>query len=301
MPILKVQFPHPGPQKKINLKNGYRNIGGRIIREWNNDINHYRKFILNNGEYLNGINDPFPKNSDLFFWGEWEGNSLFTPMINSDYRILPNGVHKPFHSIVIRGLQNTDPYVFGEYFKYCTCKQTGNLCNLSPNSIILFGSVYPSLGRFYIDTVFVVKNQVTATHVHRTGGVGYSQAYKEETLEQLTEYLGVAHLVTNQKLYKSQTWWDNKEFFSFVPCKLNHNGNGFERLAIALNNPLFQLSANPTGKSFLNNCNLSPQEVWKKITEISTEQGFQLGIRFAEPMISNVLDHFQENPNTHLK
>ena len=297
MPILKIQLIHPGAQKNFRLGSGYRKIGGNIIRKWNNDKSHYRKFIFNNGFYLDDIHDTKPKEADLYFWGEWEGNSLFNKIINPDPRILPNGIHKPFHSIVIRGGQNTDPYVFGEYFKYCVCKQTGNLCNLHPNSIILFGSVFPSLGKFYIDTVFVIKNNTTATNVSVTRAAGYSRTYKEETLEQLSEYLGVPYIPTNKKLYHSQTWWDNIYYFSFVPCKLEHNGNGFERLFINLSDKSFNLSSNPTGKSFLNNCNSTPQQLWLKIASIAKEQGFKLGIRFAEPNNSNFLDQFKEENN----
>ena len=297
MPLLKVQLNHPGPQKSYRIGSGYRSIGGRIIREWNNDSSHYRKFLLNKGVFLDDIFDVKPKEAELYFWGEWEGNSFFDPIRNIDYRILPNGVHEPFHSIVIRGGQNTDPYVFGQDFKYCVCKQNGILCNLSANSLLLFGSVFPSLGKFYIDTVFIINNNTIATSVHANRGVGYSQTYKEETLEQLSEYLGVPHTPSNKKLYHSQTWWDNKEYFSFVPCKLKHNGNGFERLFINLKDPIFNLSSNPSGKSFLQNCALSPMELWLEIVRLAKEQGFKLGIRFTEPTNSNVLNQLKEDNN----
>ena len=179
MPRLKAQINHPGLQKTFEFKKGYCKIRGRIIRKWNNDKSHYRKFILNRGAFLDDIVDVKPKNSNLFFWGEWEGNSFFHPINNNNYQILPNGIHKPFHSIVNRGGQNTDPYIFGKHFKYCICKQTGTLCDLDTNSLLLFGSVYPRLGKFYIDTVFVVKNHTTALHVQLTGARRYSKIYKD--------------------------------------------------------------------------------------------------------------------------
>ena len=289
MPLLRVQLNHPGSQKPYGNGSGYRRIGNKIIREWNNDT-HYRKFLLNDGEYLDNLSNIKPKKADLYFWGEWEGNSIFNPIENNNYKTLPNGIHKPFHSTVIRGSQNTDPYIYGKEFKYCKCKQNGSLCNLDPNSLILFGSTFPSIGKFYIDTVFVVKNNVTATHVHATGASGYSQTYKEATLEQLTEYLGVSHNPSTCKLYHSQTWWDNQKYFSFVPCKLDLNGNGFERLYIDLNNPTFHLSSNSTGKSFLKKCNLTTKQTWDEIVKIAIKQGFKLGIRFTEPNHSNLLD-----------
>jgi hypothetical protein len=283
MPILKVQLNHPGSQKSHRFGSGYSKNGVNTIREWNNDISHYRKFILNSGVFLDNALDRKPKEVDLYFWGEWEGNSCFNPINNSDYRVLPNGIHRPFHSIAIKGVQNTDPYVFGENFKYCICKQKGKLLNLCRGSIILFGSVFPSLNKFYIDTVFVVKNHTPSKSVQANGGLGYSQTYKEETLEQLTQYLKIPQINSNNSIYHSQTWWDDNEFFSFVPCKLEVNGNGFERLFINLNDPITNPSSYPSGISYFNSCKLTPKELWNKITVIAIEQKFKLGIRFTEP------------------
>jgi len=297
MPILKVQLNHPGIQKNFKIGSGYLRIGNHIIREWNCDRSHYRKFLLNHGLYIDDINDINPKVADLYFWGEWEGNSFFDPFINHNYIVLPNGINKPFHSIVIRGTQNTDPYVFGDYFKYCTCKQSSNMCNLDPGSVIIFGSAFPTLNKFYIDTVFVINYRNTAINVNANRGTGYSQTYKEETLEQLQEYLGVPFIATNKKLYHSQTWWDNKKYFSYVPCKLEHDGNGFERLYIYLNDPLFNLSDNPTGKSYLRNCNLSPMDLWHEIVNKAKEQKFKLGLRFDEPTRSSVLNGVSNKNN----
>ncbi len=272
---------------------GFINIGNKIIREWNKG-DHCRKFILNKGIYIDNVNDVNPKSSDLYFWGEWEGHSIFEPIINTNYRILPNGIHKPFHSLVNKGTQNTDPYVFGEdFFKYCICKQSNMLSNLAHGSLIVFGTVYPSLNKFYIDTVFVTNTSEKSTDVNANGGNRYSPIYREETLEQLQAYLGVPYTATNNRLYHSKTWWDNKEekdkYFSFVPCKLSHDGNGFERLYLHLDDPLFNLSTYPSGKSFLKNCSLTPMQFWNEIANKAKEQKFKLGIRFDEPKHSNVL------------
>lgn len=282
MAKIKVQLNHPGNQKPFKIGNGYSLINNNIIREWNCE-NHCRKFILNEGVYLNNLNEKEPKKSDLYFWGEWEGNSFFEPIKNNDYRRFPNGIHKPFHSILKNGTQNTDPYIYGDYFKYATCKQVGELYYLEQGSLILFGSTYPSLGLFYVDTVFVVKSHESAKDIFLNSAKNYTQTYIEETLEQLnSEYLG-PNPSKLKKLYHGQTWWDNKEYFSFVPCKLSKSGNGFERLAIQLDDDILKLSKNATGKSFLPNCTLSPEIVWGKILKIALEQGFVIGVKFTEP------------------
>jgi hypothetical protein len=287
MAKLKVQLNHPGNQKPFKMGKGYSLWNEKIYREWNCG-NHFRKFIFNDGLYISGIADLEPKKSDLCFWGEWEGNSFFEPLRNTNYKSLPNGIHKPFHSIPKNGTQNTDPYIYGEYFKYATCKQTGTLYNLSEDSLILFGSTYPSLGKFYIDTVFVVKSFESAVDVCSNSAKNYTKTYKEQTLEQLnTEYLG-PNPSTKKKLYHGKTWFENLNYFSYVPCKLNLEVSGFERLYINLNNPVLHLSSNATGKSFLQNCSLSPEEVWNLITLEALNQGFVLGINFTEPELVNL-------------
>jgi hypothetical protein len=297
---MKIQLNHRGHQKPFVIGNGYIMVGDAIIREWNNG-DHCRKFIHNGGIYLEDINDLNPKRSDLYFWGEWEGNSFFEPILNSgDARILPNGIHEPFHSTANKGTQNTDPYVYGnDFFKYCICKQTGILCDLAPNSLIVFGTVFPSLNKFYIDTVFVINTNEKSVDVHASRAAGYSQIYGEETLEQLPQYLGIPYTPSNNRLYHSKTWWDNKEnkkkYFSFVPCKLTHNGHGFERLYLYLNDPIFNLSRYPSGKSYLRNCKLPPMDLWYEIVNKAKEQKFKLGIRFDEPNYSKMIDGLLEN------
>lgn len=296
---MKIQLNHPGHQKPFRLGKGYRQIANNIIREWSNYNVHFRKFIQNNGHYINGLKDLNPKQAELYFWGEWEGNSFFNPFPRNNHTIFPNGLHKLFHSTVIKGIQNTDPYIYGDNFKYCVCKQKGRLTNLILDDLILFGTVVPSLNEFYIDTVFVIKDHNSSANVQATGGVNYSQVYKEETLEQLNEYLKMPTYANNSKVYHSKTWWDDKEYFSFVPCKLTYDKVGFERLYIELSNRTFQLSSNPTGKSFLSNCLISSQDLWKEIVKISIEQGFVLGVKFDEPIFNKILNDNNEENGSH--
>jgi hypothetical protein len=240
-----------------------------------------------------------PKQAELYFWGEWEGNSIFNPFPRANNTILPNGLHKIFHSTVIKGIQNTDPYIYGDNFKYCVCKQTGRLTSLIMDDLILFGTVVPSINKFYIDTIFVIQDHDSSSNVQTTGGANYSQVYKEETLEQLNEYLKVPVNANNKRLYRGKTWWNDKEFFSFVPCKVSYDNIGFERLFLDLNNEIFQLSRNPTGKSFLERCRLSPKDLWKEIVKISEEQGFKLGVKFDEPIFNNILTDNNEQNGSH--
>lgn len=285
--MITVQLIHKGIQKKF--KNGYFKLGEKYIRKWNEEGYHYRKFIRNNGEYVDNILSTVPLNTELFFWGEWEGYSYFAPYENTDTMKYPNGIHEPFHFTKNRSeeKQNTDPYIFGDTFKYCICKQNGKLYNVESNSLILFGTVYPKINRFYIDTVYVVKDHVPASQVYSNCGNEFSKVYIEETLDRLGQYLGEANEKDIKqrervKLYSCLTWWDNKEYFSYVPCKLDDNNHGFERFYIELDDSEYNFKPYSRGKYYLEG---DSKLLWRKITLQAINQGFKLGIRFTEPEI----------------
>jgi hypothetical protein len=292
---LKVQLIHPGRQKPFRLGKGYIKLpdGQITIREWCNDktkslkpngkpnYQHYRKFIRNEGMYVPSLNAK-PKGADLLFWGEWEGYSFFDELPNNGNDKLPNGIHRLFHSTINKGGQNTDPYVYGDYFKYAVCLQKGMLTRLPPLSLVLFGTVYGNA--FYLDTVFVVGSSVPASNVLT---YAYSQTYREATLHQLEEYTGF-NPSSEIKLYHGLTWWDRNSYFSFVPCKVNGN-SGFERFRIDLGDEAFELARNTQGYSYLPNCSLSPKELWTRLARKCLQDGFVLGVQFQEPKINDVV------------
>jgi hypothetical protein len=280
--MAKVQLNHPGNEKPFAIGNGYIHYNNQIIREWNNDIlqngkkPHYRKFIRNNGVLLKNLKSQPQYNNKLLFWGEWEGNSFFYQ--NNNGNGIPNGIHEPFHSILIRGFQNTDPYVFGDYFKYAICSQTGIMCNLPNGSLILFGTT-TNIG-FLLDTVFVIKTYETANAICNNNAMNYSNVYREETLEQLGNiYLG-PNPSLNNKVYQGQTWWDCNDFFSFVPCKLD-SSNSYNK--VILNIPY--LSNQKVGHLYKHFENCNSIDIWNDVVICVLNQGFYLGIRFDEPTI----------------
>lgn len=283
--LLSVQLIHPGKQKSFpifkNLKipKGYEKVGDTIIRDWNSDSTHYRKFIRNEGEYIGSIEEnKSPRKGDIiYFWGEWEGVSKFQPLDNKRNNCLPNGIHEPVCDLSRKNHQNTDPYVYGDNFKYAICKQRGQVTNLQLGSLILFGTVYPSHNRFCIDTVFVVGRNELAKEAK-----GVSRIYKESTLSFLDDN-------SKNKLYYGQTWWESPTYFSYVPCRLD-GAEGFERYYIDFDSELNKeilFSTNTTGTSFLQNCNLAPSDLWKKITDDVLSRGYKLGVRFSEPPLVN--------------
>jgi len=306
MALLTVQVNHPGRQKEYKVfgtdatvSEGYRILSNKqVIREWNNDIlpknkrPHYRKFIKNKGEYIYDL-DLKPKKCNLLFWGEWEGNSFFRLIGNG--KGTPNGIHEPFQSIVIHGHQNTDPYVFGEYFKYAVCSQTGIMKTLDNGSLILFGTTIKQ--GFLLDTVFVVKCNEPADIIRNTNGAKYSQVYKEETLNQLCEYLKVPFCYNIEiKLYRGQTYWECNNYFSFVPCRKVESGP-FDK--ILLDNKSFPwLSKCRQGHPFRHLIGRKPIDIWNEIANFLLKQKFYLGIRFSEPVSYS---HLLLGPSTNIQ
>ena len=301
MAILKIQLNHPGNQKPYSPTDGYCTVNSQIIREWNKDVlsngkcPHYRKFIRSNGEYIKDLESK-PKKNSLLFWGEWEGNSFFHPINNGNAD--PNGIHEPFHSLAIRGFQNTDPYVFGDFFKYAICSQKGVMCSLTNGSLILFGTT--TNAGFLLDTVFVVKDYETASAVFKSKASNYTNVYREETIEQLKNTYLVNNPLTNNKIYHAQTWLDDKEYFSFVPCKIDNidnNNNGFPK-AVLTAKEIPSIASQKVGHPYKHFNNILPKVLWNDIVKTVIDQGFLLGIKFDEPMENNDIISINSQKNS---
>lgn len=272
MPLLKVQLNHPGKEKPFQIGKGYHTEGHLVIREWNNELKHYRKFIKCAGQFLTDVKSE-PMRAPLYFWGEWEGHSIFNPLESEK----PNGIHEPFHSLENVGRMNTDPYVYGAEFKYATCMQTGKLKELSPNSLVFFGT--RTHRGFELDTVFIVKSHETAESVFNTSAVAYSDAYKEQTLARLDQtYLGPEYS-TYKKIYRSLTWWDNPSYFSFVPSWLNYLKKQPSKVVL----PIPPFSSQKVGHPFSHLDKYDHELLWTLVVTEVLKQGFCIGIRFTEP------------------
>ena len=291
MKEITIQLNHPGKEKEFKLgaeqikNSGFYEKNGQIIREWN-DGPHFRKYIKNKGIY---VEQPkaIPNEEILTFWGEWEGYSKFDTSEKT---------HIPFHTIIGRKSQNTDPYVFGDCFKYAICSQKGVMTDLCINSMILFGTTTNK--GFELDTVFIVKNFEKAESVAYNNGKNFTQTYKEATLEQLgCCYLGENPSKKN-KIYNSRTWWDDvdKNFFSYVPCKLGDN----KRKKVLIPFEIYDihrslsLSEQKIGHPYKHFLDFKVQDVWQYITDIVIQQGFYLGIKLYEPILNNSLANYNE-------
>jgi hypothetical protein len=278
MSVLAVQLNHPGAEKPFNLGKGYSLCREKLFREWNNDTTHYRKFILHRGQYLSHFGAS-PQESELLFWGEWEGNSWFAPLQS----LRPNGIHQPFHSLHVRGHQNTDPYVFGSHFHYAVCKQRGRLTQLEPGSLILFGSSFKT--GFALDTVFVVGSYESVHEVAAHQAKNYSSTYREATLEQLGDTYIHSDKNSNLRLYSGRMYSEHKDFFSYVPCKSvnEETTKGFGRMMFPYGDPDLNFSSNPTGVKIMTEGEENTKTIWENVTRKLSQNNFELGISFQEP------------------
>jgi hypothetical protein len=151
--------------------------------------------------------------------------------------------------------------------------------NLSTSSVVLFGTTTKQ--GFLLDTVFVIKSHTSAKDVKK---MDYTQVYREETLEQVGDRYSCSNLTSKNKLYEGQMWSDCKDFFSFVPCKLE-TSNSHERAVLKL--PF--LSNQRVGHPYNHFRNMTPKDVWNGIVEDVLKQGFLLGLKFTEPAVEDLV------------
>lgn len=278
---LTVQLNHPGKEKPFKIGKGYHASSTIILREWNRDRTHYRKLLRNEGQYVLSIGGA-PQNGDLLFWGEWEGESEFKPLPKGS---AASGIHhpRPTPPPLRTGefLQNTDPYVFGDSFRYAICKQRGRMCNLAPGSVILFGSSYRQ--GFALDTVFVVNNATPSAHVMASPHV-FGTRYQEQTLNRIAgDYLKPGN---KYQLYSGQAYNNSTAPFSYSPCRTynTENAKGFPRVILPHSfGGSWGFSSYPSGIKYLAQTAQSSLSIWNDVTQEVLKQGYALGVAFNEP------------------
>lgn len=171
-----VQFLHPGFEernvKPLSPTCSINGVSYDHIKHWTcSPERHGRKFIVNPVDYFDGQKNIRDEHMRLWCEAEWcsycrkigKGYHALFPYYEHVVKVVPACQHDHAH----KGF-NTDPYVFGDAFKYCCCQQVSHYGNptrlhdLPQESIILFGS-YKKIngaGGFYLDTVFVVDEKI---------------------------------------------------------------------------------------------------------------------------------------------
>jgi len=276
-----VQFIHPGNEHGAD-------DGG--IKRWNSGL-HRRKFLAIDGDYVEPLGAA-PRRAELVLWGEWEPESHAAPIAER----VPDGphwLHRPYY-VKPREyrpgggnpLQNTDPFVFGERFRYTLCRQWRSKTNrptllrdLASGSLILFGSLKG--GQFVLDTVFVTGESVLHEHDSwRAELPNLPATYVDVTMQPTYAWGPGAHL----RLYEGASFDEPiNSMFSFAPCLPASVGrNGFARPAITLDGyvtPGLMMGFKATR-------DLDPtaiHDLWARVVAQVVDADLALGTRFALP------------------
>ena len=302
-----IQFTHPGlehcpdnPEKD----NKSWNIG-----------DHRRKFMQAPGDYV-ASNGRLITGKELLFWGEWEPPSKVLALSARPSKLHPQWLHFPYLPTKIPtksqsygtcsssspksrkscatacnsdgpGYQNTDPFVFGDCFKYLICKQwsekTGRasgLAALEKGSVILFGCTSGRTAQdafFQLDTVFVVGDYVeyspsdpASLPNHRLITPDYRKAsFHVAFPSKKTE----THPGLKLRLYFGATFSNPENgMYSFSPARVAGNAaEGFCRVPLK-NLPYLTNNLNCAPKY----TKTTPSEmftIWKEIRDISRSHG----------------------------
>jgi hypothetical protein len=265
-----VRFLHPGYEHDV------REPG---IFPWNLKGKHRRKFLRSPGTYLDSSRRAVVE--DLVFWGEWEPQSHAEPLHKPE-PLGPRWLHTPFYEPIDGWGQNTDPFVFGEYFRFSICQQhrggtrPTQLAKLLPGSVVLFGS---GLGDdFRLDTVFVIGG----------GAVEHSRRDRPDVDPQYEEIVLKPYYAGHpddrvHRLYAGATPdAPVNGMFSFFPCKsLSEAPNGFARPTIHMPEitPTHKQSYRLTFPRSLD----ATTELWREVVRQVEAQGLHLGVHADVP------------------
>ena len=282
-----VQFIHPGAEHKV---------GSDGWTPWNTTL-HRRKFMTVHGSSVD--KSGAEQRSELNFWGEWEAPSQLLETWESGERTLPRYRVRPTYpgpAAPTPGLQNTDPYVFGNRFKYTLCKQarkTGRrtfLANLAPGTLILFGSSL--LGRFVLDTAFIVSENIV-THNKSTweqATTGEGNVYRDVTLRPMYWDRNVK-AETDFSLYSGASFASRfNGSYSFFPCqRTDASGSRFARPTLDLKGIVNHALIIGQRRTALPLAQI--QEVWESVRSQVLDAGLLLGVSADEPKQSTVPSH----------
>jgi hypothetical protein len=265
-----VQFLHPGPEHDV------RSPG---IYPWNTAGKHRRKFLRSPGTYLDARGKTVE--DELVFWGEWEPQSEASRLEKTE-TLEPQWLHRPFYEPRAAWAQNTDPFVFGDHFRFSICQQhrggprPTQLAKLLPGSVILFGS---GLGRaFRLDTVFVVGEG--AVEHHRNDLPTVDSVYEETVIR--PHYTGFLDDRVH-RLYRGATPKDPVAgMFSFFPCRtLAEAPNGFPRPTIRLEQ-ITQTQRQSYRRTVLASTD-DAAVLWRNLVGQVEAAGLRLGVRAELP------------------
>lgn len=273
--LLVVQFPHPGGEHGPD-RPGFKgwNLGG-----------HRRKFMKARGHWRTSPTLDAPDHTgDVIFWGEWEPPSRVVELAER-LSGCPRFLHEPHWASppLDSGAQNTDPYVFGDRFRYSNCRQNtrkGPLRTqrLAAGSVILFGSGLG--GEFVLDTVFVIDD---AQHLNGQTVKGLRESdevFAATTLDLLFPREGEESF----RLYTGATpQAPVAGMFSFFPClPFEEPPRGFPRPVVRLDRVISPRNWRAAKMTRLDSLD-DAFRIWRQVVNQVLDQDLALGVRALAP------------------
>lgn len=309
-----IQFTHPGAEHGPDAP-------GEDCKSWNAG-SHRRKFMMAQGDHVAAVGRLI-SDQKLTFWGEWEPPSKVEALGKQPDKFHPRWLHSPYLPSAIpsptqlpgscsssstkrlkacapscktdeSSCQNTDPFVFGDCFKYFVCKQwipkTGRstgLAALDKGSVILFGSTSGRTAKnafFQLDTVFVVGSYLE----YRPCDPASLPQHPSISPDYLKAVFHMAFPGRNPnipsglklRLYLGATFASPENgMYSFAPARVaGKTAEGFPRVALK-DLPYLTNNLNSAPK-FKNGNEAEILQFWQEIREISRKQGCVEGVRF---------------------
>lgn len=188
----------------------------------------------------------------------------------------PLHIHQPFISLEREGIQNTDPFIFGDCFVYSNCLQSlRRMRSLPDGTLILFGSEIPINGQdaFVLDTVFVVRDSMPFDRQHlaeienRTSNV-FTDAVLRKIVGRIQNGLRVYFSVAYQP--------DTKEFYSYFPCQPYAPDTRMLRPVLPFHEFDLKRPGSHQGFKIVERGCL---QYWRLLTERLLDNGYSLGVR----------------------
>lgn len=232
-------------------------------------------------------------------------NDIFNKL--EQHRVIDGDECSDFYSKTEDGMgekQNTDPYVFGNQFMYSCCKQQGrnSLKKLSRGDIIVFfgqkGKKAAGNYRCYIDTVFVVggvmargKYKDLIPELMKSNKVSTQFVYKTILPIVYGNQANLGKSAEDNVLYYGATIDEPVDgMFSFFPCKISGNDQGFKRFE---HKPFIahkvedeeERECYPTNNVSVNTYK-TVDEVkgfWAELIREIVDEGYMLGTKAEEP------------------
>lgn len=282
MAKLIVQFMHPGGEQIIRNSIPKKEIIAPKM-PWNYK-GHRRKFICQPGAYIDD-NGCVVNSEKIYFWGEWESESLFYNVTSSSINgpvychceLIVNKVatYKPIPPKTCF-LQNTDPYVFGDSFKYAICQQRGKLKTLDKGSIIMFGSHLG--GKFVLDTVFVVAGWIDYEISRKKLTISNSSLLTQTYIDVVLDPYARSITKASHRIYFGATPTNSVDgMYSFVPCSLTGQ---FARPIVC--HSIIPVSDKLTQRYKIIDETCS-QKIWRDLVGITKAAELKLGVFIKEP------------------